>query len=162
MTCYVTLALIAVTVIVSWQAWQQPRLLDRLILWPPAVDRHRQYDRLLTHGFIHADWGHLLFNMITLYSFGSTMERYFADRITSYSRAKDRTPTLFLTFAGRDSLDAYRFLADRDIAAPADTFYAYEPAKALGVTAGLRIGLAPYNDDAEIDRLLEALGDFLR
>ncbi len=86
----------------------------------------------------------------------------FADRITSYSRAKDRTPTLFLTFAGRDSLDAYRFLADRDIAAPADTFYAYEPAKALGVTAGLRIGLAPYNDDAEIDRLLEALGDFLR
>lgn len=83
MTGYVTLALIAVTVIVSWQAWQQPRLLDRLILWPPAIDRHRQYDRLLTHGFIHADWGHLLFNMITLYSFGSTMERYFADRITS-------------------------------------------------------------------------------
>lgn len=83
MTGYVTLALIAVTVIVSWQAWQQPRLLERLILWPPAVDRHRQYDRLLTHGFIHADWGHLLFNMITLYSFGSTMERYFADRITS-------------------------------------------------------------------------------
>ena len=83
MTGYVTLALIAVTVIVSWQAWQQPRLLDRLILWPPAVDRHRQYDRLLTHGFIHADWGHLLFNMITLYSFGSAMERYFTDRITA-------------------------------------------------------------------------------
>lgn len=83
MTGYVTLALIAVTVIVSWQAWQQPRLLERLILWPPAIDRHRQYDRLLTHGFIHADWGHLLFNMITLYSFGSTMERYFDDRITS-------------------------------------------------------------------------------
>ncbi len=83
MTGYVTLALIAVTVIVSWQAWQQPRLLERLILWPPAIDRHHQYDRLLTHGFIHADWGHLLFNMITLYSFGSTMERYFADRITS-------------------------------------------------------------------------------
>jgi len=74
---------VAVTVIVSWQAWQQPRLLERLILWPPAIDRQRQYDRLLTHGFIHADWGHLLFNMITLYSFGSTMERYFTDRITS-------------------------------------------------------------------------------
>ncbi|MBW8849858.1 MAG: rhomboid family intramembrane serine protease [Xanthomonadales bacterium] len=83
MTGYVTLALIAVTVIVSWQAWQQPRLLERLILWPPAIDRQRQYDRLLTHGFIHADWGHLLFNMITLYSFGSAMERYFTDRITA-------------------------------------------------------------------------------
>lgn len=82
MTGYVTLALIAATVIVSWQAWQQPRLMERLILWPPAIDRHRQYDRLLTHGFIHADWGHLLFNMVTLYSFGSAMEQYFAERIT--------------------------------------------------------------------------------
>ena len=36
MTGYVTLALIAATVIVSWQAWQQPRLMERLILWPPA------------------------------------------------------------------------------------------------------------------------------
>ena len=78
-----------------------------------------------------------------------------------HSRADDRTPTLFLTFAGRDPFDAYRFLAERNIAAPAGTFYAYEPARVLGVDAGLRIGLAPYNDDAEIDRLLAALEDFL-
>lgn len=83
------------------------------------------------------------------------------ERITLHSRAQDRTPTLFLTFAGRDSMDAYRFLAERDVAAPAGTFYAYEPARALGVDAGLRVGLAPYNDDAEIDRLLQALADFL-
>ena len=83
MTGYVTLALIAVTVVVSWQAFEKPRLLNRLILWPPAVDRQRQYDRLLTHGFIHADWGHLIFNMVTLYSFGPAMERYFAGRITA-------------------------------------------------------------------------------
>ena len=83
MTGYVTLALIAVTVIGSWQAWQQPLLRERLRLGPPAIERQHQYDRLLTHGFIHADWGHLLFNMITLYSFGSTMERYLADRTTS-------------------------------------------------------------------------------
>ena len=76
----------------------------------------------------------------------------FGERVTLYSRAKERTPTLFLAFAGRDSMDAYRFLAERNIAAPADTFYAYEPARALGVDAGLRIGLAPYNDDAEIDQ----------
>jgi membrane associated rhomboid family serine protease len=83
MTGYVTLALIAVTVVVSWQAFEKPRLLNRLILWPPAVDRQRQYDRLLTHGFIHADWGHLIFNMVTLYSFGPAMERHFAGRITA-------------------------------------------------------------------------------
>jgi membrane associated rhomboid family serine protease len=77
----VTIALIAVTALVSWQAWERPKLLERLILWPPAVDRYRQYDRLLTHGFIHADGMHLIFNMITLYSFGQAMERYFTARI---------------------------------------------------------------------------------
>ena len=77
MTGVVTFALIALTVLVSWQAFERPRLLDRLILWPPAIDRQRQYDRLVTHGFVHADWQHLLFNMITLYFFGRHVERMF-------------------------------------------------------------------------------------
>ena len=70
-----TLILIGVTVLVTWLAFKNPRLLDRLILWPPAIDRQRQYDRLLTHGFIHADWQHLLFNMITLFFFGRFAEQ---------------------------------------------------------------------------------------
>jgi membrane associated rhomboid family serine protease len=70
-----TFALIAVTVLVSWLSFERPALLNRLILWPPAIERSKQYDRLLTHGFIHADWSHLLFNMITLYFFGRAIER---------------------------------------------------------------------------------------
>ena len=70
-----TLILIGVTVLVTWLAFKNPRLLDRLILWPPAIDRNKQYDRLLTHGFIHADWQHLLFNMITLFFFGRFAEQ---------------------------------------------------------------------------------------
>jgi cysteine desulfurase family protein (TIGR01976 family) len=85
------------------------------------------------------------------------------DRLTVHSVAADRTPTLFLTFHDKDANDAYRFLAARDILAPAGTFYAYEPFRALDVAgdAGLRIGLAPYNDDAEIDRLLSAFDEFM-
>ncbi|KGM57741.1 membrane protein [Lysobacter arseniciresistens ZS79] len=70
-----TLIIIGVTVLVTWLAFNNPRLLDRLILWPPAIDRQKQYDRLLTHGFIHADWPHLLFNMITLFFFGRFAEQ---------------------------------------------------------------------------------------
>ncbi len=77
MTGIVTFALIALTVLVSWQAFDRPRMLDRLLLWPPAIERNRQYDRLVTHGFVHADWQHLLFNMITLYFFGRHVERLF-------------------------------------------------------------------------------------
>jgi len=76
-----TWILIGVTVLVSWQAFNNRQLMERLILWPPAIDRHRQYDRLLSHGFIHADWQHLLFNMITLYFFGSLVERWFVPYI---------------------------------------------------------------------------------
>ena len=76
-----TLILIAVTVLVSWLAFDRPRLLDRLILWPPAIDRNKQYDRLLTHGFIHADWQHLLFNMITLFFFGRVAEQVIGSMI---------------------------------------------------------------------------------
>ena len=73
-----TLAILLVTVLVSWRAFGNRRLLERLLLWPPAIDRHRQYDRLVTHGFVHADWQHLLFNMITLYFFGRHVELMFA------------------------------------------------------------------------------------
>ena len=76
-----TLILIAVTVLVTWLAFNNPRLLDRLILWPPAIDRKHQYDRLLTHGFIHADWQHLLFNMITLFFFGRVAEQVIGSMI---------------------------------------------------------------------------------
>lgn len=72
-----TLLIIAATVLVSWLAFNNPKLLERLILWPPAIARKHQYDRLVTHGFIHADFQHLLFNMITLYFFGRAVEQWF-------------------------------------------------------------------------------------
>lgn len=77
----ITFILIAVTVLVSWQAFEKRRLFERLVLWPPGVARFRQYDRLLTHGFVHADWMHLLFNMITLYFFGRFVEDKFSGMV---------------------------------------------------------------------------------
>jgi len=41
----------------------------------------RQYERLLTHGFIHADLTHLVFNMVALYAFGRGIERLFTPYI---------------------------------------------------------------------------------
>jgi cysteine desulfurase family protein (TIGR01976 family) len=82
--------------------------------------------------------------------------------VTVHSRARHRTPTLLLTFDGRDAADAYRFLAQRNINAPAGSFYALEPARRLGLgeAGGLRIGLAPYTDADDIGRLLAGLQGF--
>ncbi len=73
---YATLALIAVTCAISFLAFKNQKLISDLILWPPAISRDKQYYRLLTYGFIHADGQHLLFNMITLYFFGRLIEQF--------------------------------------------------------------------------------------
>lgn len=84
------------------------------------------------------------------------------EHLTLHSRATDRTSTLFLTLRDRLPVDAYEHLAKRDVLVPAGTFYAYETFRALGlpVDSGLRIGLAAYTDDNDVDRLLEGLADF--
>ncbi len=74
-----TIAIIAVTALVSWRAFNDARLMERLILWPPAIRRQRQYERLVTHGFIHADFMHLMFNMVTLFFFGRQVEQVFGN-----------------------------------------------------------------------------------
>jgi selenocysteine lyase/cysteine desulfurase len=80
-----------------------------------------------------------------------------------HSVSATRTPTVLATFADHDAGEVSRHLATRGINAPAGTFYAYEPAKRLelGADGGLRVGLAPYSDDSDVDRLLEALAAHL-
>ncbi|MFF6906874.1 cysteine desulfurase-like protein [Streptomyces sp. NPDC012389] len=84
--------------------------------------------------------------------------------VTVHSRAAERTPTLLLTFEGRDASDAYRFLARSGVHAPAGSFYALEASRHLGLgdAGGLRVGLSPYNDTDDVERLLTGLADFLR
>jgi cysteine desulfurase family protein (TIGR01976 family) len=83
--------------------------------------------------------------------------------VTVHSRARHRTPTLLMTIAGRDTAEAHRFLAERGVAAPSGSFYAIEPSRRLGLgdAGGLRVGLAPYNDSDDVDRLVDGLEAFI-
>lgn len=78
-----TTVIILITVVVSIMAWQNKLLLGRLTFDPISITRHKQFDRFLTSGFVHADGMHLLFNMITLYFFGRVMERFFINHLGS-------------------------------------------------------------------------------
>jgi cysteine desulfurase family protein (TIGR01976 family) len=82
---------------------------------------------------------------------------------TVWSRARRRTPTLLVTFEGHGPHDVSVHLAGLGVNAPAGSFYAYEVARSLGLgeDGGVRIGLAPYTDDGDVDRLLTALADVL-
>ncbi|MEV8439618.1 cysteine desulfurase-like protein [Actinosynnema sp. NPDC051121] len=84
--------------------------------------------------------------------------------VVVWSRARERTPTVLVTFADHAAADAYRYLAELGVNAPASSFYAIETSRWLGLgdTGGLRVGLAPYSTEAEVDRLLDGLAAFLR
>ncbi|MFT3763107.1 MAG: rhomboid family intramembrane serine protease [Pseudoxanthomonas sp.] len=53
-------------------------LLANFMLWPPGGEASGGYGfmpwQLLSYGFLHGSWTHLLFNMLALYMFGSPLE----------------------------------------------------------------------------------------
>ena len=77
MNLNITLAIIIITCLVSVPAFSSQKMIDDLIFYPPAIYRRNQWYRFFTCGFIHADWMHLAFNMIALYSFGNYIEDAF-------------------------------------------------------------------------------------
>jgi len=75
----ITFSLIAINVIISLIGFSNADFLDKTIMWPYMVKREKQYFRFITSGFIHADFIHLLFNMVSFYFFGTAIEYYFAE-----------------------------------------------------------------------------------
>lgn len=76
-----------------------------------------------------------------------------------YSNAKHRTPTETFTIDGHNSDGISAFLAERGVNAPASNFYALEVSRWLGLgdVGGVRVGLAPYSNDDDVDRLIAGL-----
>lgn len=69
-----TFALIAFNVVISLYAWRNQDFMQSWVFHPYTVKRQNQWYRFLTSGFLHADWGHLFFNMFSLYFFGDAVE----------------------------------------------------------------------------------------
>jgi cysteine desulfurase family protein (TIGR01976 family) len=79
--------------------------------------------------------------------------------LTAYSNAQRRTPTVLVTVEGHDPQDLRTALAERGVNAPAGSFYAWECSHHLGLgpAGGLRMGLAPYTNADDVDRLATGL-----
>jgi membrane associated rhomboid family serine protease len=70
-----TLIILVITIVVSVIGFAKPQVIERSLLRPYLVARGSGYAGLLTSGFVHATVGHMIFNLITLYSFGFALER---------------------------------------------------------------------------------------
>ncbi|RYU94701.1 rhomboid family intramembrane serine protease [Emticicia agri] len=72
-----TFIIIGITVLVSLAAFSNKSLEYRYILNPYIVHRRKEWWRLLTSGFLHGDFAHLFFNMLSLFLFGLATEARF-------------------------------------------------------------------------------------
>jgi Uncharacterized membrane protein (homolog of Drosophila rhomboid) len=73
----ITIIIVAVTSAISMVAFNNQLVFSKLQFNPYQVYHRKEYYRLLSHGFIHADWTHLIVNMFVLYSFGMAVEKWF-------------------------------------------------------------------------------------
>ena len=73
----ITVMLILIIVLTSAFAFRQKDIMAQLQFNAYQIVHRHQYYRILTHAFIHANWEHLIVNMIVLFSFGTLVERYF-------------------------------------------------------------------------------------
>ena len=75
MSISLTIIFIIIISLISYYAFQRPDVRAKLIMHPYTVAKQGDYMRFLTSGFIHANWGHLIFNMVSFYFFGGNIER---------------------------------------------------------------------------------------
>ena len=72
-----TILLIAITSIISIIAFNNREVFNKLQMNPYATYHKKEWYRIISHGFLHADWIHLFINMFVLYSFGNSVENIF-------------------------------------------------------------------------------------
>lgn len=73
----ITWIIIGTTALVSYLAFQNSALMEKLQFNAALIVHKKQYYRLVSHAFIHVGWTHLLVNMLVLYFFGPHVEDYF-------------------------------------------------------------------------------------
>ena len=84
----ITWFIIGITAFVSYMAFQNRELAVKLQFNAAKIIQEKEYYRLVTHAFIHANWSHLIVNMLVLYFFGPNIESYlgyyFGSKATAY------------------------------------------------------------------------------
>lgn len=73
----ISLALCVITGLISYQAFSNRSIVEKLKHHPYSEHRNKEYYRMLSSGFVHGGWIHLLINLFVLYQFGPIVEQVF-------------------------------------------------------------------------------------
>ena len=72
-----TIVILVITCVVSFLAFNNRTMFDKLKHYPAAEHQRKDYYRWLTSGFLHGDYMHLIINMFVFHSFGTALEQYY-------------------------------------------------------------------------------------
>ena len=117
--------------------YAKPQIIERSLFRPYYFLRRKQYDTIVTSGFVHADLPHLIFNMVTFYFFAFPLERAFAAgltfRIGTCSVPEEWPALIPLVQSGR--LKPERYISHTlPLSAGSDAYAAFEDYRMGGVT----------------------------
>ena len=79
MTFSITLLIVLVTSVISIISFQNENMKNKWMFSPYKYTKEKNRFIILSHGFVHADFLHLFFNMYVLYVFGSSVEEFFLE-----------------------------------------------------------------------------------
>lgn len=84
----ITYIIIGITALVSYLGFNNSNIIDKLQFNAARILHRKEYYRLFSHAFVHANWQHLIVNMLVFYFFGRVIEQYFGsyfgNRATAY------------------------------------------------------------------------------
>ena len=106
----ITVLIIAVTCIISFVAFSNHPLLENLLFYPYRMWRNKEWHRLISNGFVHADTSHLLFNMFALFSFGA----YIEDSFESIFHVKGRVLYVLMYFGAIATADLWNLFTQKN------------------------------------------------
>jgi len=84
----VTYTLLALIIVFSLYCFNSAGVMHKYLFYPYQIKRNNEHYRFLTHGFIHANYIHLGFNVFALYSFGLPLEEALFPHYFGYQMAK--------------------------------------------------------------------------
>ncbi|WP_235298318.1 rhomboid family intramembrane serine protease [Portibacter marinus] len=72
-----TLGIIVLTALISYKGFSDRGFFEKFKHYPYAEYKNKEYYRMLSSGFLHGGWAHLIFNVYVLLMFGNIVEEYF-------------------------------------------------------------------------------------
>jgi membrane associated rhomboid family serine protease len=75
-TGFISILIVILTVIISYRGFKDHAFLEKYTFEVEKILLYKQYIRLVSSGFLHVNWLHLIFNMFSLLMFSSGLENY--------------------------------------------------------------------------------------